>query len=149
MDRKVSTSVGKRFCQLKEVPFITSGNRNCEVGFLTKMLPTNEWTFCWAMSKLKGFLKDWDSSDFSGCFLIISLMCSQLGLGHSLQPKHMQDALANIWRHTTVTKYWLKDYSAFLQRLRISFTRYWNSTAVTSFKYFCRLFNTYQTSELI
>lgn len=120
----------------REVAFITSGNRNCQVRFLTQRRPTNEQTFCWAMSKPKDYLKDWHSSDFSGCFVIISLLVSQLGLGDSPEWNYMQGAHAKIWRHNNITKHWLKAYSAFLQRLPVSFNRYWNSRAIISFKYF-------------
>lgn len=93
---------------------------------------TNEQTSYWTISKKRCFLKNCDNSDFSGCFVIISLLCS-------LNWKHMRDAFSKIWRHNITTKHWLEALPASLQRLLISFTRYWNFTATTSIRYFCRL----------
>lgn len=137
-DWKFSISVGKTFCQSRHFFHYFWKQKFLNL-FLTKILPTNEQTSYRTMSKKRCFLKDCANSDFSGCFVIISLLCSYLRLGDSLNWKYMQDTLSKIWRHNITTEHWLEAYPASLQRLPISFTRYWNSTATISFKYFCRL----------
>lgn len=104
------------FCQLRS-PFYCFWKQKFR--FLPETCPTNEQTFCWAMSKPKGFLLDWGSPGFSGCIAVTSTLCSQSGLGDSPKWKYMQGAHAKIRPRdqsplTRITQVCIYHFSTFL-----------------------------------
>lgn len=96
------------------------------------MFTTNEWTFSWTMSKPKGFLKDWDSSVF-----LVSLFLFSYCAPSWDWKTHWNESICNIHLQKCEDRTVLQN--AGLKYILLSYRGYWNSTAITLLKYFCRL----------